>query len=158
MKRTTLALSCLLASFFAEAQIYQYKDAAGQTVYSDQLPTGGTAKSRTVSKDGAGNAASAPTAPGAKAAAPAKSAAEKDMEFKLRQKEQQEAAAKSEKEAAKKAARKEDCERARKGLQVLDSGQRVTTMDEKGEQVFLDDDQRAAEAERTRKFVAETCK
>jgi len=76
------------------------------------------------------------------------------MEFKKRAKTQQEAAAKAEKEAA----RKEDCLRAQRSLQAFDSGQRISTVDEKGERAFMDDSQRAVEADRARKAVAELCK
>jgi hypothetical protein len=154
MKRTALVVSCLLASLAAEAQIYQYKDASGRTVYSDQPPPGGSVKGKVVSGE---SAASAPSAP-AKAGDAPKTAADHELEFRKRQKEQQEAAAKSDKEAADKLARKQDCERARRTLEVMESGERVATRDEKGERVFLEDSQRAAEASRARKAVAELCR
>lgn len=148
MKRSVLLLLGLLASLAAQAQIYQYKDAAGKTVYSDQPPVGGTTKARTVAGETpAGNGSAAP-----------KSTADRELDFKKRQQEQKEAANKSQKEAADKAARKEDCAKAQRQLQVFESGERVASRDEKGERFFLSDDQRAAELERTRKFVAEACR
>lgn len=155
MKRTLLGFSSLLLAFAAHAQIYEYKDASGRTVYSDQPPPATVTKSRTVAKEAAKDA----EAPGsAKADTQPKSAADRELEFRKRQKERQEAAAKAEKEAADKAARKEDCERAKRTLQVLESGERVAVRDDKGERAFLDDNQRAAEAERARKAVAELCR
>jgi hypothetical protein len=43
-------------------------------------------------------------------------------------------------------------------LQVYESGERIATRDAQGERVYLDDSQRAAEIERTRKFIADKCK
>lgn len=149
MNRITLLFVGLIAASPALAQVYQYKDAAGRTVYTDQPPAGAATKSRS----GSGDAAGASAAP-----SESKSAADKELEFRKRQKEQQEASTKREKEAANKAARMEDCERARKNLRIFESGERVATRDEKGERVFLDDDQRAAEAEKARKAVADLCR
>ena len=153
MKRYALLLATLVASLAAQAQVYQYKDASGRMVYTDQPPPG-TAKSKVLSSE----AASTSGASGNSSAAAPKSAADRELEFKKRQKEQQETARKSEKEAADKAARKEDCARAQKNLQMLESGERITARDDKGERVFLDDSQRAAEADRARKAVADLCK
>ena len=146
-----LLAAALFLPLSAIAQIYEYKDAAGRTVYTDQPPPGQATKSRTISKE-----ASAPTT-GAAPVAP-KSAADRELDFKKRMASQQEAAGKSQQEAADNAARKEGCERARKNLQVFESGERVATRDDKGERVFLDDNQRAAEAERARKSVNDLCK
>lgn len=155
MKRTLLCFSSLLLAFSAQGQIYEYKDASGRTVYSDQPPPATVTKSRTVAKEAA-RETEAPAA--AKAGDPPKSAADRELEFKKRQKERQEATAKADKEAADKAARKEDCERAKKSLQLLESGERVAVRDDKGERAFLDDNQRAAEADRARKAVADLCR
>ena len=155
MKRTALVVSCLIASLAAEAQIYQYKDASGRTVYSDQPPPAGTVKGRVVSGE---NSTAAPSASSTVSSnSQSKTAADRELEFRKRQKEQQEAAAKSEKEAADKKARKEDCDNARRNLAIMESGERVTTRSDNGERVFLDDSQRAAEADRARKAVAEFC-
>lgn len=152
----TALLAALLASLPAQAEIYQYKDASGKTVISDRPPPAGKAPLRTIQDAGEAGGGSAPAANGA--AASPKSLADREMEFKKRQKEQKEAADKAQKEAADKAARKDDCDRARRQLEIMQSGERVTTRDEKGERVFIEDAQRAAEIERARKFIAETCK
>lgn len=147
MKRSALLIPCLLASLVAEAQVYQYKDAAGRTVYSDIPPPGGT-PTRTISKD--------PAPAGGSAAQ--QSIADKELEFRKRQQAQKEAAQKSEKETADAANRKEDCVRAQRNLQTLESGQRISSMDEKGERTFMDDTQRTAEIERARKMVTDLCR
>lgn len=154
MKRYAFLLATLLASLAAQAQVYQYKDASGRMVYTDQPPPGTATKSKVISSE----AASTGSPAGNGAAAVPKNAADRELEYKKRQKEQQDAAAKASKESADQAARKEECARAQKALQVLESGERVTTVDAKGERVFLDDNQRSAEADRARKAVADLCK
>ncbi len=152
--RTALLLA-LLAALPVQAQIYQYKDASGKTVISDRPPPAGTAPAKTHSAGGS-STESAP-ANGAAAAAP-KPLADREMDFKKRQQEQKEAAEKAQKEQADKAGRKDDCERAQRQLQMLESGERVAVRDDKGERSFMEDNQRAAEIDRTRKFIAENCK
>lgn len=160
--RTALLLA-LLASLPVQAQIYQYKDASGKTVISDRPPPAGKTASKTFSS-GASSAEDAPAGNGAagsgggNTAAGPKTLSEREMDFKKRQQEQREAAEKAQKEAATKAARDENCERARRQLQVLESGERVATRDAQGERVFIVDEQRDAEIERTRKYIAEACK
>lgn len=153
MKPYALLLATLLAPLAAHAQVYQYKDASGRMVYTDQPPAG-TETSKVLSN----NAASSSGAAGNTAAPPPKNLADREMEFKKRQKEQTELAGKSNKEAADKAARKEECARAQKTVQLMESGERITGRDDKGERVYLDDSQRAAEADRARKAAADLCK
>jgi hypothetical protein len=147
-----VTLTTLLASLGVSAQVYEYKDASGRTVYTDQPPAGAAVKSRTVSRDAAGEPAPTTAAP------VPKSAVDREMEFRKRQKEAQEQSAKSEKEAADKAARAEACKGARQHLQLLESGERLATRDSAGERVYIDDDQRAKDIERTRKQVSELCR
>ncbi len=151
--RLPLALALLLP-LCATAQIYEYKDAAGRTVYTDQPPVGAAVKSRTVAKESAADqGASASTA-----APVPKTAVDRELEFRKRQKEAQEQSAKAEKENADKAARKDECARARLQLQSLESGERIASRDAQGERVYMDDDQRAAEIARTRKAVSDLCR
>lgn len=152
MTRTTLLLLGFLVSFAAQAQIYQYKDASGRTVLTDQPPPSNIKKETLSSRVPAEPAAAG------KASAEPKSMAERDLEFKKRQKEAQEASAKAEKEAADKAARQQDCAQAQRQLQMLESGERLATRDDKGERVYIDDKQRAAEIDRAKKFMSEVCR
>lgn len=142
----TTLLAALTTSFPVQAQIYEYKDASGKTVYTDQLPPGVSGRTR---DSGERPAASGGTQ---------KSVAERDVEFKKRQQEQKAAAEKNQKEAEKKSGLSQDCVNARGQLQVLESGERVASRDAQGERVYMDDSQRATEIERTRKFIADTCK
>ena len=94
----------------------------------------------------------------AKPAEAPKTFAEKDMEFKKRQ---QESAEKSEKEAKEKALaaeKRDNCDRAKKQVIMLESGQRIATLDEKGERRIMEETERAKEMESARRTVSESCK
>ncbi len=52
----------------------------------------------------------------------------------------------------------QNCKAARAYLKTVESGVRVSTMDDKGEQVILDDEQIAAERVKAQKAVDEACK
>jgi hypothetical protein len=80
------------------------------------------------------------------------------MEFRKRQKESREAAEKAEKEQRASTQKQEDCETARRALQVLESGERLALRDSKGERYFMDDAQRAQEIAKARESVQVHCK
>lgn len=149
MKRALiLALLCTsTASLTVLAQTYQWKDSQGRTIISDTPPPPSIRQSRTV-------ATPEPAAP----ASSGKTLSERDMEFRKRQQEGKERSEKENKEAAAAAERKENCERARRQLTVLESGQRMSTIDANGERRFIEDAERQQEIERARRYVAETCK
>ena len=81
MKRIAIAVAALLATTLANAQIYQWKDENGKTVISDKPPIGAARTSRKIE-------AEAPPAP---SAAPQKTTADREMDFRKRQQEAQEA-------------------------------------------------------------------
>jgi hypothetical protein len=51
----------------------------------------------------------------------------------------------------------DNCARAQSALRTLQSGVRVSRVNEKGEREFLDDNQRAAEEKQARDMVASNC-
>lgn len=142
----TTLLAALTTSFPVQAQIYEYKDASGKTVYTDQLPPGVSGRTR---DSGERSAASGGTQ---------KSVAERDVEFKKRQQDQKEAAERAQKDVTKKDAAKEDCSLAQRQLNLLESGERIATIDTKGERKYMEDSERAAEIVRYRKLINEACK
>ena len=145
----------------AHAETYQWKDSNGQTVVSDVPPPPTVKGRRSIGGSQPSVVSEKPaekSAEDAKAADAPKTSAEKDLEFKKRQQEQKEASDKAQKEAANKNTVKQGCVSEKQQLQLLESGERIATRDEKGERVYMDDNQRAAEIERTRKLVAEACK
>lgn len=146
MKRFAITVAVLLAASAANAEIYQWKDKNGKTIISDKPPTENVTVQRS-SGDGstAGNAA-----------AP-KTAADREMEFRKRQKESQDNAEKAQKEQAAAAEKEESCASARRYLATLESGERVALRDEKGERYILDDAQRAQEIAKANRAVQASC-
>jgi hypothetical protein len=139
-----IALTCL--PLLATAQVYQYKDANGNPVFSDSPPPGAKA----IRKD-------------IKVAPPAADAPNTDLQDKLQGFQQRrEAAAAEESRAAKERAEKEkadaNCTRARNKLAALQSGQRIVRYNAQGEREFIDDATRAAETTEAQQSVAEWCR
>lgn len=146
MKRIAIIVAVLLVATAANAEIYQWKDKNGKTIISDKPPTENVVEQK-VTSDGsaAGNAATP------------KTAADREMEFRKRQKESQDKAEKTQKEQAAAAEKEESCANARRYLTTLESGERVALRDEKGERYFLDDAQRAQEIAKANRAVQANC-
>lgn len=166
----------LLSVPVAWAATYQWKDAQGHTVISDQPPPGNVRAVRTLGEipsgtaaagkpgaspnanAGAATGAAAATGTGTPAAAPARpSLAEQELDFRKRRQAAQE---KESKEAADKAAaaeRQENCTRARNQMTALQSGTPMFQFNSKGERTVMEDRQREQEMERARKAIAGFC-
>ena len=147
MKRIAFIIAVLLAATAANADIYKWKDKFGKTVISDKPPTENVVEQKKTSSD-----------PSTAGAATPKTAADRELEFRKRQKESQENAEKAQKEQTASAEKQENCANARRYQTTLESGERVALRDDKGERYFLDDAQRAQEAEKARKAVETSCK
>lgn len=147
MKRFLLTAASVLLAFAAQAQIYQWQDENNRTVISDLPPSGKVRQQRKIETETP--TANAPTG---------KTMADREMEFRKRQKDSREAAEKAEKEQRMDVQRKEDCEASRRALQVLESGERLALRDSKGERYFIDDAQRAQEIAKVREAVQVHCK
>ena len=148
MKRFALAVIALLAATSANAQIYQWKDENGKTVISDKPPAGNTRQARTIEAD----------TPAASGAAAQKTMADRELDFRKRQRETQESTEKTQKEQSATAEKKENCERARRYLQGLESGTRIALLDANGERYYMDDAQREQETAKARQAVQSSCK
>jgi len=83
--------------------------------------------------------------------------AERNADFAKRQKQAAEAAQKSADEGARKASDAANCAAARSNQQALDQGLRMTTYNQAGEQVYMDDTQRADASRRNQQVLA-NCK
>jgi hypothetical protein len=147
MKRLSLAVAALLAATAVNAQIYEWKDENGKTVYSDMPPVGAA---RSVQKIETG--APATNAPSQK------TAADREMDFRKRQKDAQDSAGKTQKEQAAATDKKDNCDKARLYLQSLESGERIALRDEKGERYFMEDGQRQQEIAKAQQAVQSSCK
>ncbi|WP_109041819.1 DUF4124 domain-containing protein [Azospira sp. I13] len=127
--------------------LYTWKDENGLTVMSDKPPVGKNQQKRVINVP-------EPTSP----AAPPKTFADREMEFRRDQQARQEKAKKADEEKAQAAKNKEGCESARRNLQLYQSGERIARRTDSGEREFLDEDQRAAEAAKAQKAVNEWCR
>ena len=147
MKPFAFAVVALLAATAINAQVYEWKDAQGKTHYSDKPPVG-TSRVQKISGP-------EPSAPGNSAQ---KTTADRELEFRQRQKDAQENADKANKEQTASAERKAACDNARRTLEMLRSGERIALRNEQGERYYMDDDQRQQETAKTRQFMQANCK
>ena len=147
MKRFALTVAALLAATVVNAQIYQWKDENGKTIISDKPPVGFARQQRKIETD-----------PSVASASPQKTAADRELEFRKRQKESQETTEKANKEQSASAEKKESCESVRRHLQALESGERIGMRDDKGERYFMEDAQREQEIAKVRQVLQTTCK
>ncbi|MBL8329684.1 MAG: DUF4124 domain-containing protein [Rubrivivax sp.] len=168
------ALGLLLAVADAHAQ-WKWRDASGRIHLSDLPPPASVPdrdilqRPRAAASPAAAPIATAPAAPATAGGNPPPAAAGTDkaaprtpLEAELEKKrkaDEADKAAKARAEEDKRAAQRADnCGRARSALASLESGQRLSRVNEKGEREFLDDRQRAAEVQRAREVVNSDCR
>jgi hypothetical protein len=151
-----LWLVAVAATAVGAAEIYTWKDKDGRVNYADSPPAG-SSKARTLSGKDV-ETVTPPATPAPTEQAGPKTAAEQDLEFRKRQSEAAEQKAKAEKDSAAAEEKKTNCERARGQLAALESGQRITRTNSKGEREHLDDKQRADEIANAKKSVDSWCK
>ena len=130
------------ASAQVQAQAYRWVDKDGKTRYGDVPPPGSKATALKAPS-------SAPSAP-----APAKGSAKGAPA----QKDAGDPAEKAAREKQETAMARQNCERSREQLAALETGQRITRIDAKGERYFMDDAQRAQETAQAREAVGQWCK
>jgi len=131
-----LATLALVATS-AAAATYKWTDANGRVVYSDQPPAGNV-KYETI------GGAPPPANPEA-----AKELATKDAEFRKRQQEQAESAAKSEKASADAVRQRNFCQQVRNQLAgMTQTNVALYRLDDKGQRVMLTDADRKAEIDK----------
>ena len=152
MNRTIIFGLGVLFATAAAAQQYKWVDQNGKTQYGDVPPPGVKAQ----------RLKPPPGVPGA----PSSAAGKKDEKakplspeaaYRKRQEDAQkenEKAAQAEQEAA---AKRENCVRAQETLRTLESGQRISRTDAKGERYYLEDAQIAQETQRARQIVQQSC-
>ncbi len=158
-------LACALPAFCL-AQ-WQWMDKSGRQVFSDQAPPmdiparsilrqpGVKPQSAAEAPD---SAASAPPQPArATAPAPRLSGKEKDLEDRKKQVASAEADKKKAQDDERERIRADNCDRAKRSKIALDSGVRISRINDKGEPEILDDTTRAAEARRTNAVIASEC-
>ncbi|HVS25853.1 MAG TPA: DUF4124 domain-containing protein [Burkholderiales bacterium] len=155
----SLIILSLLSGVVASADVYKWVDSDGTVHYSDQPPPGAVKEQSLSNKSGTPPGSSGASGAGNAApnAAGPKTYIEQDAEFRKRQVEAEEKHAKEEKVLAEAKGRQQNCEHARSSLQSLQSGQRVVKYNEKGERVYLDDNERGQEIANAQKSVDSWC-
>ena len=161
------ALSAAMAG--ASAQSYRWVDKDGKVGYGDVPPPG----SKVTTLKAPPSSAAPPAAPAAAGKDAAKGAAkdsakdakkgpltpaEQEQAFRKRKLEEEEARKKQEDALAADHGRKQNCERARENVSLLESGQRITRTDANGERYYVEDAQRAKDVDAARKNAADWCK
>ena len=170
LRLTLLGLALALpAAGFAQ---WQWIDKDGRKVFSDQPPPAEVPAKNILRRPGSKSLASVSVEPQAAAASAASAAQspkgppgvpkisgkDKELEEKKKKADAAEAEKKREKEEELAKARADNCARAKHAKATFDSGIRITRMNSKGEQEFLDDDTRAAETKRLEGVIASECK
>jgi hypothetical protein len=149
-------LLVLLFASATHAQEFKWVDKDGKTRYGDFPPAG--VKATPLKAPASGSAAVAPDAAPKDAKKGPLTAAEKEQDYRNRQKEATKAKEKSAQDAQAQAAKKDSCERTQEYLRTLEGGQRVARTDAKGERYFLDENQVAQEVAKARQAAQEACK
>ena len=167
LSMTLVGLALPVAALPAHAQ-WVWKDESGHTVISDQAPPKTVPLSRIVKSPRARATADVNTAAkevdakeGDKKDGKSdaqKNLAERDLEYKKRQKEIAEADQKQQAEAAKAQAMQENCTAMRGNMAALQAGGRMARVNEKGDRYYLDDAQRQGEIAKTQTQIGQFCK
>lgn len=167
-----LALLLGLGSPAAEAQTqWKWRDASGKVLYSDLPPPANVPEKDILQRppgkrapvlvrpiaEAAPPATSPASAPAPKSAS-APSRAEQERQTRARQEQEQQARKQKDEERRVAEQRAENCKRATSHLRMLEDGMRISRRNEAGETEFLDERQRAEEAQRTRAIISSDCR
>jgi hypothetical protein len=145
MNRIIFALLLTAALPALSAEIRKWVDPDGTVHYSDQPPAGVQDRKLDIKPR--------PASP----AAPAQSLSDKEIEFRKRRMEAENARLKEEKAAADAQARQQSCERAKGQLSMLQAGGRVVRFNARGEREFLSDEDRGREMAAAQRDVDQWC-
>ena len=152
-----LAVAALLAAPGGAQQLYKYTGPDGRVQYTDRPPAGVQNVEKVtggrVSTVGPSAAAAAGGKEAAKSGAP-KTAAEQEQAYRQRRAEAEEKAKKDEKIAQDNRENEQRCAYMRRELAGMQSGARISRINEKGETVFLEDPQIQSEISRVQRDMA----
>ena len=156
MKRIVGIAVAIAFAPLASAQLWKYVDKDGKTVYTDQPPPANV-QSKPVAPP-----PPPPTLPatsGSKAGtAGNKSALERDKDAEKSRESAKEAAKKQEEAAQRAKLAEERCTQARSALQQFSEGGRLLKYNEKGERVYMDDEEIAKGLQKARQETEQACK
>ena len=151
MNKLLILVASFLVAGAAAAQQYKWVDKDGKVRYGDVPPPGVNATRLK------GPSSGSSPAPAAAAKPDSEKALTPEQAFRKRQDEAEkgrETQAKAEQDAQ---AKRENCTRAQEAVRVLESGQRVSRMDSKGERYFLEDAEIQQELARARQSAQQWC-
>jgi len=140
-----VAIALLVAFNPAGAVLYKWVDANGRVTYSDQPPPGNV-KAEVVG-----------AAPPPANASAVRDLASQEADLKKAQTQRAEEQKKASKTRAEQLQLQQDCADARVRLKLYESDQPIANIDEKGDQVFLDDATRQRTRERLELQIRERC-
>ncbi len=160
MIRSLITLAACLYALSASAQ-WTWLDKDGRKVFSDRPPPADVPEKNVLKRPG--NRGTSPLAAPAPAPAPAAAptataGVDKSLQEKRKQAEEAEAAKRKAEEERNARIMAENCSRARQAKSGLDSGARMSRINEKGEREFLDEAALAAESQRLQGIINENCK
>lgn len=162
-----MRVSILLAAVFLCASAwaqFQWIDASGQHVFSDQPPPANIPDENIIksSDQYLKTQNTSPTATARQAAESAAGAAKNEAQKQQAEQEAREAQEKEQQEQQEQqkqlqALREDNCRRAQAARRNLESGRRLAQVNEKGERSIMSDAQRAAELRRADEIIADNC-
>lgn len=141
---SALAIAPLLAH--GQTQTYRWHDADGKLHYSDVPPV----KPADVKKI-------KPPPPPVGGDAAIRQLAEREMAFKKRQLDAAASVSTAEKAQAEAEERRKNCEQSRSQLRMLESGVRISSINERGERFFLGEAEHSAQMAEARNAVNQWC-
>jgi Domain of unknown function (DUF4124) len=164
LKLLLLISLCLPLVASAQSQ-WSWRDAQGRVQFSDRPPPAGTPEKSILTRPASAStrvqvvSINAPPAVAASAPLQAASSAVERATANDNARKQREANAKAKEQAqSDNQQRADNCKAARENIALMQSGQRVTRLDDKGERVFLDDAQRQESLRRAQQIAASECK
>jgi hypothetical protein len=157
----SLLLIGLLAAAWSTGALAQWKwrDSTGELHVSDRPPPSDVPDKAILQRPNMPKhlAVSGGDAPAAASAASAANRVDPELEARMKRAEQERQAQQKAVDDKNAQIKADNCARAQSALRTLQSGVRVSRVNEKGEREFLDDNQRAAEEKQARDMVASNC-
>jgi hypothetical protein len=158
--RSLICMALCFCALAASAQ-WQWMDKDGRKVFSDRPPPADVPDKNILKRPGSRGAtvtAAPPAAVPAATPAAAPAGIDKSLQEKRKQAEDAEAAKRKAEEERNARLMAENCSRAQQAKSGLDSGARISRINEKGEREFMDEAALAAEGQRLQSIINENCK
>jgi Domain of unknown function (DUF4124) len=159
MNPLLLVFAACFVSLSAVAQ-WQWIDASGRKVFSDRPPGAEVPEKNIIKQPSTRIKINADDANASAVPAATKSSEgiDKGLMEKKKQADAAEAAKRKTDEDRVASAKADNCNRARQAKVGLDSGTRISRINDKGEREFLDDSARAAESQRNQSTIDSDCR